>query len=140
MYVRLQKTLSSAHHFRKLRDDSPKLRDRLYDCFHHLSARGFSDIAVRVAVVSIMDILLGIRRREYQNGDPAEVLVFFDSPQYFVPAYPRQIPIQKNNVGQGSPIVFFIEQYLERLLAVDCNIDLPREIPAVALKRTSDQV
>ena len=75
-----------------------------------------------------------------RNRNSSQLLVLLYTLQHFTSGYVRQIPIQKNEIGERNTFVLFLEQNMKSLLAVYRNGKFPASLlPAIA-KRLLDEV
>ena len=87
-----------------------------------------------------MDVSVGLGCRKHQNRNSSQLLVLLYTLQHFTSGYVRQIPIQKNEIGERNSFVLFLEQNMKSLLAVYRNGKFPASLlPAIA-KRLLDEV
>jgi hypothetical protein len=88
----------------------PELLNRFYDYSQDVHAPGLSDVPVRVIVIHRMDIGVHFGGRKHEHWDPPEGLMLLYSPEHLIAADFRQIPIQKNDIGQRCAFFLFFEE------------------------------
>ena len=68
-----------------------------------------SNVTVRVIVISVVDVVVGIRRGKHQDGNSAKFTIALYAPQHIGAADPWQVPIEQDQVGKWNVLVFFLE-------------------------------
>ena len=58
--------------------------------------------------------------------------------QHFTPGYLRQIPIQKNEIGERNVFVLFLEQNMKSLLTVYRDGKIPAGLVPATAKRLAE--
>ena len=87
-----------------------------------------------------MDVSVGLGCRKHQDRNSSELLVLLYTLQHFTPGYVRQIPIQKNEIGERNTFVLFLEQNMKSLLAVCRDGKFPASLLPATAKRLLDEV
>ena len=65
--------------------------------------------------------------------------MLFYALQHFTPGYFRQIPIQKNEIGERNSFVLFLEQNMKSLFAVFGDGKIPSDFFPATAKRLLDE-
>src|SRR4051795_10868102 len=81
---------------RKRCDIQPEMRRRTNDAEESIEISGLVQIAVRIELVRIADVLVRTGSRQNGNGNHAKLRVQFDFPQHFPRIRFWKIEIEKN--------------------------------------------
>jgi hypothetical protein len=91
-----------------------------------------------VQLVAAQDVLLGLRRRQHDDGDAAQALVGLHLGQHLATVHARQVEVQQDEVGRRrGGVLALLAQERERLLTVADAVQLVAQL--VVLERLAHE-
>jgi len=118
--------------FRQFGDGHPELLNCFYDLGQYVNTARLGNIAVRVVVIRIVNVLVSLGGRKYENRNFAQLFMFLYPLKQLAAAYLREVPVCEDEVRERRVCFLFLEQKLHCLLAIMCNSKFPVNIFATA--------
>jgi len=118
--------------FGRAGDHDPELLDRFDNGGQLIEVIRLNDVTVRVVVIGGVNISVGFRGGEHQHGDSSKRDVIFHPAEHFATVHLGQIPVQKNDIGEGRVFFVALREQLQSLLTIVRDRNLPVNRAALA--------